>query len=286
MPDFYRKKWFIVPHDEYPADETLHLGQLVGSIDAISDSLNRTTLFAPQASEIKETFQTNYDIAVLKNCTVHANLAVESPFSPADLEIGAGVNENDNLRFQIDVVQTQIFSPSDDYAKSIFQASQQESEMINYMKKFPWQWKKNLFMITGRKVGKAITVNRNEMEGFEQRARIGFSVQEAAKIEASLEMDWKQGLKIGSLNDQPCVFAVHLRKVLYHSNVEEPVNTKILFKGAVMGKDDKRKEEDEEGVELAFDKVVTEGPRVDRFDFHSVSKKTSNGEEEEFLVWK
>ncbi|KAF8856799.1 hypothetical protein BDZ45DRAFT_675268 [Acephala macrosclerotiorum] len=288
MPDFYRKKWFIVPHDEYPADNTLHLGQLVGSIDTISDSLNRTTLVAPQSSEINETFQTNSDITVFNNRTLYANLAVSSPFTPANLETGFRVNENDNLKFQIDVMQTQIFSPSDDYAKASFQASQQEPEMVNYMKKFPRPWKKNVFMITGRKVGKAMTVNRDEMDGFEQKIKIGFDVEGAAKVEASLDMDWKQGLKIGSLSEKPCIFAVHLRRVLYHADPDKPVTTKILFKGAVMGKDDKRKDEEEEdeGIELVFHGMAEEGPRADKFDFNIVSKKTPSGEEEEFLVKK
>jgi len=280
MPDFYKKKWFIVPHEEFPADSTLHLGQLVGSIDTISDSLNRTTRFAP--SSVNETLQTNFDATVSNDRTLHGSLTLSSPFSPASVDIGGGIKQDDQLKLKIDVVQTQIFSPSDDYVKGNFQASQQEPEMVNYMRKGPWPWKRNVFMITGRKVGKAMTVGRDQEDGFEQKAKIGFNVDGVVTVQADLDLDWKRGLNIGSFSEQPCVFAIHLRKVIYHANLEKPVTTKIVF-GGVMGEDDK-KEEKVEQVELVFDKVENEGPRVDKFDFEIVTKTGLNGEEEEFLV--
>ncbi|KAE9381038.1 hypothetical protein N431DRAFT_439935 [Stipitochalara longipes BDJ] len=281
MSAFYKKKWFIVPHEEYPADSTLHLGQLVGSIDTVSDSLNRTTRIAPYS--INETLQTNFNTTVTSNRTIHGGFDLSSPFSPASLGLGGGIKQDDEVKLEIDVVQTQIFSPTDDYAKSNFQASQQEPEMVNYMRKSPWEWKKNVFMIAGRKVGKAMTVNRDQGDGFDQKAKLGFDIQGAATIQADLDLDWKRSLNIKSFSEQPCVFAVHLRKVVYHADPEKPVTSKIVV-GGVMGKDDEGEVEEVKDMELLFDEMTDEGPRVDKWDYRTVVQNASHGEEDEFLV--
>jgi hypothetical protein len=284
MTSFYPKKWFIVPHDEYPASKTLPLGQLISGITTISHSLNRKTLVAPPPSEINETFQTNFDLTAFKIHGLHANLGVSSPLAPASLEAGGGVDGNNNLTFKADVVQTQTFSPSDDYAKASFQASQKESEMVNHLKKSPMTWNRKVFMITGRKVGKAMTLNRDEVAGFEQKAKIGFNVEQAATVQANLDMNWKKSLKIGSLTEQPCVFAVQLRRVKYHADPRKPVTTEDFVKNAVMGKDDDERDEEEEDMELTFDRMDDEGPRVDKYDFDTVVMTGLDGGEEEFLV--
>jgi len=281
MPAFYKKKWFIVPHEESPADSTLHLGQLVGSIDTVSDSLNRMTRITP--SSINETLQTNFNATVTSNCTLHGGLDLSSPLAPASLGLGGGMKQDDELKLEIDVVQTQIFSPTDDYAKSNFQASQQDTEMVNYMRKSPWEWKKNVFMIAGRKVGKAMTVNRDQGHGFDQKAKLGFDVGETVTVQADLDLDWKRSLDIKSFSAQPCVFAVHLRKVIYHADPEKPVTTKIVY-GGVMGKDDEGEVEEVQEMELLFDKMDDEGPRVDEWDYRTVIQNASHGEEDEFLV--
>jgi hypothetical protein len=282
MSGYYPKKWFIVPHDEYPASKTLPLGQLVGGIAKISHSLNRTKIIAPQPSEIIETLQINSDITIFKNHAIHANVGASSPLAPASGEAGGGADGNSNLTFKADVVQTQTFSPSDDYAKTNFNASREETEMVNHLKKMLWNRK--VFMITGRKVGKAMTVSRDEASGFEQKVKIGLTVQQAATVNANLDMNWKKGLKIGNLTEEPCVFAVQLRRVLYHSDPKKSVTTKAFVKGAVMGKDDEDKEEVEEEMQLVFDRMTEEAPRVDEYNYESVIMVGPDGEKEEFLV--
>ena len=78
----------------------------------------------------------------------------------------------------IDVVQTQIFSPGDDCAKTNFNVSRKETKMINYLNKEKHELgipvgSKNVFMVTARKIGKAMTVTRDEVLGFD---RFGCSV--------------------------------------------------------------------------------------------------------------
>lgn len=108
---FYPNKWYIVPHDEYPAATTLPLGQLISSIDTISHSLNRKTLIAPPQSEISNTIQTSSTIEPFKNRTLHVNADVSSPSVPASGVIGGGDEGKNNVKLDVDVVQTQIFSP-------------------------------------------------------------------------------------------------------------------------------------------------------------------------------
>jgi len=283
MPLIYPKKWYLVPHEEYPAS-TLPLGRLVGGINEISHPLNRKTLVIPPLTDIIETTQTNFDVTIFQNSKIHGGADASSPFSPFSLEGSGGVNGDNKNTVSVDVVQTQILRPSDEYAKECFNASRGETEMANYLKNLPWN--RNVFMITGRKVGRAITINRDEKASIEQKAKIGLNIQQTVNLGANLDMNWKKGLKIGSLTDkEPCVFAVQLKRVNYHGNPAKPVTTKDYVKNAVFGRDDedKEEEEEEEDQEYVADGIIDEGPRVDKYDYDSVRMAGPEGEEE-FMV--
>lgn len=286
MAPFYPKKWYIVPHDEYPASTTLPLGQLISSIDTISHSLNRKTLVAPPPSQINNTLQTFSSIALFKNRALHANLGVSSPLGPAGGNLGGGGKNYDSVQMKMDVVQTQIFSPGDEYAKANFDASREETEMVNYLKK---RWlglkvpmgSKRVFMITARKIGKAITVTRDDVSSFDVKAKIGLAVQPGVNVEASLDAEWKKGLKIGGFSEEPCVFAVQLRRLLYHADPLREVTTEQFVKSAVMGKEEEGKEGEDGGkAEVEFEGLSEEGPRVDKYDFDIAVMKGPCGEEE------
>jgi len=289
---FYLKKRYIVPHDEYPAATTLPLGQLISSIDTISHSLNRKTLTAPSQSEINSTIQTSSTIELFKNRTLHANVDFSSPPAPAGGGVGGGGEGKNNVKLDVDVVQTQIFSPGDDYAKANFNASRTETEMINYLNKKKFGLKaplgsRSVFMITARKIGKAMTVTREEASGFDIKAKIGLEVQAGVKVEACLDAEWKKGLKITGFNEAPCVFAVQLRKVLYHADPGREVTTEQFVKSAVMGKTDEAEEKKENNdggeVRVEYERLSEEEPWVDDYDFDVVSM-TGPGGEEEFVV--
>ncbi|KFY91997.1 hypothetical protein V500_04380 [Pseudogymnoascus sp. VKM F-4518 (FW-2643)] len=292
MSPFYPRKWFIVPHDEYPAATTLPLGQLISSIDTISHSLNRKTLIAPPPREINNTIQTSSSIELFKNRALHADFNASSPIAPAGGNIGGGGERSDRVKMDIDVVHTQIFSPTDDYAKTNFNASRKETEMVNYLKKKKLGLKvplgsKNVFIVTARKIGKSTTITRDEVLGVDAKAKAGLDVQGAVNVEASLDAEWKKVLRIGGFSEEPCVFAVQVRKVLYHADPGREVTTEQFVKSAVMGKgggEEENEEEDEDGeVGVEFEGLSEEGPRVDKYDFDIVAMK-GPWEEEEFVI--
>jgi hypothetical protein len=208
MAPFYPKKWYIVPHDEYPATTTLPSGQLISSVDEISHSRNRKTLVAPQPSEIKSTLQTSSKFEIFKKHALHSSLKVSATGAPASEEAGGGGEGNDKVTMDIDVVQTQIFSPGDDYAKGNFSASRKETEMMNYLKKKKLGLKvplgsKNVLMITARKIGKAMTLHRDEVPDFDATAKIGLDIPPGVNVEASPDAEWKKGLKLGGFTEEP-----------------------------------------------------------------------------------
>jgi len=129
-----------------------------------------------------------------------------------------------------------------------------------------------------------MTVKRDKANSFEQKAKIGFNIEQAATAEANSDVNWKKSLKIGSLSEQPCVFAVQLRRVLYRADPKKPVAAEGFVKNAMMGIDDEGKEEEEEDIELAFDRMDKEGPGVDKYDFDSVIMTGPDGRGEEFPV--
>ena len=48
-------------------------------------------------------------------------------------------------------------------------------------------------------------------------ALIGLDVQSVVNVEASLDTEWKKWLKNKGFSEEPCVFVVQVRKVLYHT---------------------------------------------------------------------
>ena len=293
MAPLYPKKWFIVPHDEYDANKALFLGQLIESIETISHPLNRTTLIAPPASEVTTTIQTSSSIQLFNNGALHAKFNVLSSAAPTSANAGRGFERNDNVKMDIDVVRTEIFSPGDDYARANFNASRKEKEMINYLNKKRFGLRvpvgsKNVFMITARKIGKAATVSHDEASDFDVKAKLGLEVHPAMKVEASLESKWKKGLKIRGFNEGPFVFAVQVRKVLYRADPEKEVTTEQYVRSAVMEKkeeeeDVEREEDIREEIGVTFEALSEEGPRIDKYDYDVVSVKGLHGEDE-FVV--
>lgn len=261
MAPFYPKKWYIVPHDENPATTTLPsgqvvkslpLGQLISSVDEISHSLNRKTLIAPEPEDIKDTLQTSSKIELFKNHALHASLKVSGTGTPASGEAGRGADGNDKMTLDIDVVQTQVLSPTDDYAKDNFNASREETEMKNYLNKKKLGLKvpvgsKMVLMITARKIGKALTIMRDDASGFDAKVKTGLDVHPGMNVEASLDADWKKGLKIGVFTEEPCVFAVQVRKVNYHADPQKAVTTMQFVKSAVWGDSEDEDEHDGDG---------------------------------------
>lgn len=291
MAPLFPKKWFIVPHDEYDANKALFLGQLIESIETISHPLNRTTLIPPPASQVTTTIQTSSSIQLFNNGALRAKFNVLSSTAPTSANAGRGFERKDGVKMDIDVVQTEIFSPGDDYARENFNASRNEKEMINYLNKKIFGLRvpvgsKNVFMITARKIGKATAVSHDEASNFDVKAKLGLEVHPTMKVEASLESEWKKVLKIRGFNEGPFVFAVQVRKVLYRADPEKEVTTEQYVKSAVMEKEEEDVEREEdigEEIGVTFESLSEEGPRIDKYDYDVVSVKGLYGEDK-FVV--
>ncbi|KAE9364147.1 hypothetical protein N431DRAFT_519347 [Stipitochalara longipes BDJ] len=250
-------------------------GQLIGSIDDISHSLNPTTLIRPKPSVINNTVQTNSTIEVFKNSALHTKLALTTPKAPVSGHIGRSGEGKGSKKIVVDVVQTESFAPTDSYSKEAFDASRKETDMINYLQQrnlLGLRWPigtRNIFMITARKIGKKMTVTSDDVSGFDTKAKVGLNVQPGVNIEATLDADWESGIKIKEFSAQACVFAVQVRKVKYHADPTREVTTKKFVKSTVFGKEDEGAEgdgDDADEIAVEYGGLSEEGPTLDSWD--------------------
>lgn len=290
MPSLYPKKWFVVPHDEYPADK-LPLGQLVGGIEDISHSLNRKTRLAPPPSDVTETVQTSYHQSLFHNQNLQAHVSADVSLAPVGANLGGGSGMDRNNTISADLVLTQLLRPSDEYVSRCFAAARPEAEMARHLRQRR-PWNRKVFMVTGRKVGRAIAVQRDDSRSWNQDVGASVDLGVGVQVGAGLATDWKKGLQITSLTAEPCVFAVQLKRVKYGGDSDE-VSTKDYVKGAVFERDNDEQEassDDEENATVGDEVYVANGiteeePRVDRYDYDSVLVLGPDGrEEEQFLV--
>lgn len=290
MSPGYPKKWFIVPHEEFPA-ESLPLGQLLGGIDKISHPLNRTMRKHPTPGDVTRTMQTNFNMSLSYKKNMRAEVDAEAPLPSATGEAGAGAGAgvDDNISNNADAVFTEILRPSDEYAGQSFAAARDETEMANHLRHKRW-WKRKVFMVTGRKVGWAITINRNDSKSFDEHVKAALDLRGPAKLGAVLSGDWKSKLRITSLTAMPCVFAIQLKRVKYHGTSNN-VKTEDYDKNAVFERENQEPEEDSEEEDegdsnkvFVADGVLEEAPWVDQFDYDSVLLTGPDGEEETFMV--
>ena len=135
-------------------------------------------------------------------------------------------------------------------------------------------WDKEYFMITARKIGKKMTVTSDDVSGFDAKAKVGLDIQPGVGIEATLDANWKSGIKIKEFSAQARVFAVQVRKVKYHADPMREVTTKKFVKSAVFGKEDEEAEgdgDDADNIVVEYGGLSDEGPTVDSLDDMIVS---------------
>lgn len=234
---------------------------------------------------INNTAQTNSTIEVFKNSALHTKLALTAPGAPVSGHIGGGGDGKDSKKIVVDVVHTQSFAPTDSYSKEAFDTSRKETDMINYLEQrtlLGLRWPigtRNIFMITARKIGKKVTVTSDNVSGFDAKAKVGLDVQPGVDIEATLDADWKSGVKIKEFSAQACVFAVQVRKVKYHADPTREVTTKNFVKSAVFRKEDEEAEgdgDDADDIVVEYGGLSDEGPTVDSWDDMIVSMGEEN----------